>query len=100
MSKEKEEEALLSAIILWAILSIFVIVFSLGIFVSFTKKNEKQEMNTTKYETSESKLKYKVITLKDGRKIECVNYHENNDSSISCNWNNPVNQKTTQLNQQ
>ena len=96
MSKEKEEEALLSAIILWAILSIFVIVFGLGIFVSFTKKNEKQEMNTTKYETSESKLKYKVITLKDGRQIECVNYHENNDSSISCNWNNPVNQKTIQ----
>lgn len=99
MSKEKEEESLLWAIILWPILSIFVIVFGLGTFVSLTKKNEKQEMNTANV-TSELGLEYKVITLQDGRKIECVNYCGNDDGSIYCNWNNPVNQKNTQLNQQ
>lgn len=89
MSKEKEEESLLWAIILWPILSIFVIVFGLGTFVSLTKKNEKQEVNTAN-----------VITLQDGRKIECVNYRGNDDGSIYCNLNNPANQKTVQLNQQ
>ena len=99
MSKEKEEESLLWAIILWPILSIFVIVFGLGTFVSLTKKNEKQEVNTANV-TSELGLEYKVITLKDGRQLECVDYHGNEVRALSCNWNNPVNQKTTQLNQQ
>ena len=95
MSKEKEEESLLWAIILWPILSIFVIVFGLGIFVSLTKKNEKQEVNTANV-TSELGLEYKVITLQDGRKIECVNYRGNDDGSIYCNLNNPANQKIIQ----
>lgn len=99
MSKEKEEESLLWAIILWPILSIFVIVFGLDTFVSLTKKNEKQEVNTANI-TSELGLEYKVITLKDGRQLECVDYHGNEVRALSCNWNNPVNQKTTQLNQQ
>lgn len=94
MSKEKEE-SLLWAIILWPILSIFVIVFGLGIFVSLTKKNEKQEVNTANV-TSELGLEYKVITLQDGRKIECVNYRGNDDGSIYCNLNNPANQKIIQ----
>lgn len=95
MSKEKEEESLLWAIILWPILSIFVIVFVLGTFVSLTKKNEKQEVNTANV-TSELGLEYKVITLQDGRKIECVNYRGNDDGSIYCNLNNPANQKIIQ----
>ena len=95
MSKEKEEESLLWVIILWPILSIFVIVFGLGTFVSLTKKNEKQEMNTSNV-TSELGLEYKVITLQDGRKIECVNYRGNDDGSIYCNLNNPANQKIIQ----
>lgn len=95
MSKEKEEESLLWAIILWPILSIFVIVFGLGTFVSLTKKNEKQEVNTANV-TSELGLEYKVITLQDGRKIECVNYRGNDDGSIYCNLNNPANQKIIQ----
>ena len=48
MSKEKEEESLLWAIILWPILSIFVIVFGLGTFVSLTKKKRKTRSEYSK----------------------------------------------------
>lgn len=37
-------------------------------------------------------LDYKTITLKDGRKLECVEFSNGNRYGISCNWNNPVNQ--------
>lgn len=40
-------------------------------------------------------LDYKTITLKDGRKIKCVEYDGAEQYGISCNWNNPVNQNNT-----
>lgn len=42
--------------------------------------------------TDTSNLDYKTITLKDGRKLECVEFSNGNRYGISCNWNNPVNQ--------
>lgn len=40
-------------------------------------------------------LDYRTITLKDGRKLECVEYSSGYRYGISCNWNNPVNQNDT-----
>lgn len=54
-------------------------------------KEERLEQNGT----DTSYLEYKTITLKDGRKIECVEYSNGNRYGISCNWNNPVNQNNT-----
>ena len=50
-------------------------------------KEEMLEKNGT-----DTYLEYKTITLKDGRKIECVEYDGAEKYGISCNWNNPVNQ--------
>lgn len=51
----------------------------------------KEEM-LEKNGTDISHLDYRTITLKDGRKLECVEYSNGNRYGISCNWNNPVNQ--------
>ena len=45
--------------------------------------------------TDISHLDYRIITLKDGRKLECVEYSSGHRYGISCNWNNPVNQNDT-----
>lgn len=84
----------------WLPLALFIIAVSLGIFVlcSVPNQQEKQEMNMQQHGTNEVGLEYKVITLKDGRQIECVNILGAEVAGISCNWNNPVNQKTTQHN--
>ena len=50
-------------------------------------KEERLEKNGT-----DTYLEYKIITLKDGRKIECVQFWGGDRYGISCNWNNPVNQ--------
>mgnify|MGYP000929091413 FL=1 len=54
----------------------------------------KEEM-LEKNGTDRSYLDYRTITLKDGRKLECVEYSNGNRYGISCNWNNPVNQNNT-----
>ena len=81
-------------------ISIVIIVALVGIFMLFVTPNqqEQKEMNMQQHGTNKVGLEYKVITLKDGRQIECVNILGAEVAGISCNWNNPVNQKTTQHN--
>ena len=81
-------------------ISIVIIVVLVGIFMLFVTPNqqEQKEMNMQQHGTNEVGLEYKVITLKDGRQIECVNILGAEVAGISCNWNNPVNQKTTRHN--
>ena len=55
-------------------------------------------MNIQKHGTNEVGIAYKVITLKDGRQIEYVKILGGDVGGVSCNWNNPVNQKATQHN--
>jgi lipoprotein len=45
--------------------------------------------------TDTSYLDYRTLTLKDGRKLECVEFWGGERYGISCNWNNPVNQNNT-----
>lgn len=84
----------------WLPLALVIIVVSLVIFVlcSVPNQQEEQEMNMQQHGTNEVGLEYKVITLKDGRQIECVNILGAEVAGISCNWNNPVNQKNTRQN--
>ena len=55
-------------------------------------KEERLEKNLKQNGTDTSYLEYKTITLKDGRKLECVEFWSGDRYGISCNWNNPVNQ--------
>lgn len=86
----------------WFLLALVIIAVIFGVFVLFSISNqqEEQEMNMQQYGTNEIRLSYKVITLKDGRQIECVKILGGDVGGISCNWNNPVNQKATQHSQQ
>lgn len=86
----------------WLPLALVIIAVILGVFVLFNIPNqqEEQEMNMQQYGTNEVGIAYKVITLKDVHQIECVKILGGDVGGISCNWNNPVNQKTTQHNQQ
>lgn len=90
-------------LIFWCLLSaLFSIGVVLGIFFVFIVPNlpEEQEMNIQKHGTNEVGIAYKVITLKDGRQIEYVKILGGDVGGVSCNLNNPVNQKATQHNQQ
>lgn len=58
-------------------------------------KEEKLEKNLKQNGTDTSYLEYRTITLKDGRKLECVEFWGGDRYGISCNWNNPVNQNNT-----
>lgn len=86
----------------WLPLALLIIAVILGVFVLFSipSQQEEQEMNMQQHGTNEVGIAYKVITLHDGRQIECVKILGGNVGGISCNWNNPVNQKATQHNQQ
>ena len=82
------------------IIALFVILFlvfvCVTIVISFIvalatrpSVDEKHNINIDKNGTSKRSLKYKVITLKDGKNIECVRF-VGSQSGISCNWNNPI----------
>lgn len=70
-------------------LTTIAILFSL---ISLTACNLTEQALLEKNGTDTYLLNYKTITLKDGRKIECVEYNGYQKYGISCNWNNPVNQ--------
>ena len=82
------------------VLFIIAVISIICVLFSVPNKQERQEMNMQKYGTNKVGLEYQVVTLHDGRQIECVNILGGNVGGISCNWNNPVNQKNTQYNQQ
>ena len=98
-NSNKDNNSFLSSIIMLVIFAI-VLYFVFSEFASMLNKQNTLERNIRRDGTSELGLEYKVITLKDGRQLECVDYHGSEVRALSCNWNNPVNQKNTKLNQQ
>lgn len=73
--------------------TIAILISSLA-FLTACEPRTKEEM-LEKNGTDTSYLDYKTITLKDGRKLECVEFFGGDRYGISCNWNNPVNQNIT-----
>ena len=94
-NSNKDNNSFLSSIIMFVIFAI-VFYFVFSELASMSNKQNTLERNIRRDGTSELGLEYKVITLQDGRKIECVNYRGNDDGSIYCNLNNPANQKIIQ----
>lgn len=70
--------------------TIAILISSLASLTACEQPTKKEILD--KNGTDTSNLEYKTITLKDGRKLECVEYSNGNRYGISCNWNNPVNQ--------
>lgn len=71
------------------------IVILISSLASLTACNPPTKEEILEKNGTDTYLEYKIITLKDGRKIECVEYSNGNRYGISCNWNNPVNQNNT-----
>ena len=70
--------------------TIAILITSLASLTACTAPTKEERLE--KNGTDTSYLEYKIITLKDGRKLECVEFSNGNRYGISCNWNNPVNQ--------
>lgn len=68
------------------------IVILISSLASLTACNPPTKEEILEKNGTDTYLEYKIITLKDGRKIECVEFSNGNRYGISCNWNNPVNQ--------
>lgn len=73
-------------------LTTIAILLATSSLVSLTACNPPTKEEILEKNGTDTYLEYKIITLKDGRKIECVEFSNGNRYGISCNWNNPVNQ--------
>lgn len=75
-----------------------VAVLSLSACTKEESNNQGKQKNPNKYKTtSGSTLIYSVITLQDGRQIECLEKNDfTNKYGLNCNWNKPINKKDSQ----
>lgn len=72
----------------------FISILSLSACKDEQVNNQDVSNNKNEYKTNAgSTLTYSVITLQDGRKIEClekINW-QSDRYGLNCNWNNPIN---------
>lgn len=75
-----------------------VAALSLSACTQEESNNQGEQKNPNKYKTNAgSTLTYSVITLQDGRKIECLEKKDiGNKYGLNCNWQQPINTKNNQ----